>query len=132
VAGLEFALSILDGQGLIMADRMVIVTTLYSTVMAVSLNAAAEARGRARMRVTEDEVASSTGPYPARIIERGEFPRFTEFITGVTATVTHDQATGPRHEMRVAVELILDGAAARIAAARATGQAENEPGSTPS
>ena len=124
VAALEYTLSILDGYGLTIADRMAIVMTLSNTVTAVAINAAAEARTRARLRMTEDEMMSSAGAYLARIVESGEFPRFgeflSEFLVGVEPPDVH-------YELRLAVELILDGVAARLESAQREPAAAVEP-----
>jgi hypothetical protein len=42
-------------------------------------------------------------------MERGEYPRFREVVTNA-------DRLNPKQEMQVSVELILDGAAARVAA----------------
>jgi AcrR family transcriptional regulator len=115
VAALEFTLSILDDRGLTIVDRMAIVGTLANTVTAVAINAAAEARTRARLRMTEDEMMSSAGAYLERIVESGRFPRFNEFIGELTSG---SEPPDPRYELRTAVELILDGVAARLDPAR--------------
>ena len=110
VASFEFALSILDDTGLALSERAVIVITVTSTVLAAAQNAAAEARARARFQVTDEEVASSFGAFLGAIMESGKYPRFRDVITNA-------DRLDPKGEMQVSVELILDGAAARIAAA---------------
>ena len=115
VAALEYVLSIFDDSGLAIGDRMGIVATLSATVTAVAINAAAEARTRARLQMTEDEMMSSAGVYIGRIIESGKFPRFSELMSGFTSGAEHPD---PQFELAAAVELILDGIAARLEAAR--------------
>jgi hypothetical protein len=94
---------------------MAIVATLSNTVTAVAINAAAEARTRARLRMTEDEMMSSAGAYLTRIAESGEFPRFGEYLGEFLADV---ESPDEQSELRMAIELILDGVAARLEAAR--------------
>jgi AcrR family transcriptional regulator len=106
----EFALSMLDNTGLPLNERAVIVITVTSTVMSAAQNAAAEARARSRFRVTDEEVASSVSAFLGPILERGEYARLREALTSANRL-------DPKQEMQVSVELILDGAAARIAAA---------------
>ena len=115
VAALEFALGIFDGYELGIGDRMGIMSTLTATVTAVAINAAAEARPRARLQMTEDEMMSSAGAYIGRIVESGKFPRFSELMNEIMNGV---DPPDPDHELRVAVELILDGIAARLEAAK--------------
>ncbi len=123
VAGLEFALGIFDGHELSVGDRMGIMSTLTATVTAVAINAAAEARTRARLQMTEDEMMSSAGAFIGRIIDSGKFPRFSELMSGM---MNGADPPDPGYELRVAVELILDGIAARLAAAP-TGTARPQP-----
>jgi AcrR family transcriptional regulator len=106
----EFALSMLDNTGLPLNERAVIVITVTSTVMSAAQNASAEARARSRFRVTDEEVASSVSAFLGPILERGEYSRLREALTSANRL-------DPKQEMQVSVELILDGAAARIAAA---------------
>lgn len=110
LAAFEFALSMLDNTGLPLNERAVIVITVTSTVMNAAQNAAAEARARSRFRVTDEEVASSVSAFLGPILERGEYARLREALTSANRLE-------PKQEMQVSVELILDGAAARIAAA---------------
>jgi len=124
VAALEYTLSILDGYGLAISDRMAIVATLSNTVTAVAINAAAEARTRARLRMTEDEMMSSAGAYLTRIAESGEFPRFGQYLGEFLAGV---EAPDEQSELRMAVELILDGVAARLESAQREPSAGLEP-----
>jgi Tetracyclin repressor-like, C-terminal domain len=114
VAALEYVLSIFDDSGLATGDRMGMVATLSATVTAVAINAAAEARTRARFQMTEDEMMSSAGVYTA-IIESGKFPRFSELMSGFISAA---EPPDPQFELAAAVELILDGIAARLEAAR--------------
>src|ERR1700735_3371954 len=95
LAAFEFALSMLDNTGLPPNERVVI--------------AAAEARARSRSRVTAEEIVSSVSAFLGPILERGEYPRLREALTS-------DNRLDPKQEMQVSIELILDGAAARIAA----------------
>jgi hypothetical protein len=74
LAAFEHALSILDNCGLTIVDRVGVVSTLGTTVMSVSINAAAEARTRARLRMTEGEMMSTAGAYLGRITASGQFP----------------------------------------------------------
>ena len=60
--------------------------------------------------MTDEEVFSAVGALLGTILERGEYPRFREVLTSANRF-------DPKQEMQVSVELILDGAAARIAAA---------------
>jgi AcrR family transcriptional regulator len=110
LAAFEFALSMLDNTGLPLNERAVIVITVTSTVMNAAQNAAAEARARSRFRVTDEEIASSVSAFLGPILERGEYPRLREALTSANRL-------DPKQEMQVSVELILDGAAARITAA---------------
>jgi AcrR family transcriptional regulator len=110
VAGFEYALSILDGTGLALNEQAVIVVTVTNTVLAAARNAAAEARTRSRFQVTDDEVVSSLAAFLGEIMQSGAYPRFRDVLTSA-------DRLDPKDEMRVSVELILDGAAARIAAA---------------
>ena len=110
VAAFEFALSILDDTGLPLSERAVIVVTVTSTVLAAAQNAAAEARARSRFQVADEEVVSSVGALLGAVMQSGQYPRFRDVITSA-------DRLNPKQEMLVSVELILDGAAARIAAA---------------
>jgi AcrR family transcriptional regulator len=110
VAGFEFALSILDDTGLPLNERAVIVVTVSGTVLRAAQNAAAEERARSRFQISDEEVGSSIGALLGAVMERGEYPRFREVVTNA-------DRLNPKEEMQVSVELILDGAAARIAAA---------------
>lgn len=109
LAAFEFALSMLDNTGLPPNERVVIVATVTSTVINAAQNAAAEARARSRFRVTDEEIVSSVSAFLGPILERGEYPRLREALTSA-------DRLDPKQEMQVSVELILDGAAARIAA----------------
>ena len=109
VSAFEFALSMLDNTGLPLNERAVIVITVTSTVVNAAQNAAAEARARSRFQVTDEEVVSSVGALLGTILERGDYPRFREVLTSA-------DRLDPKQQMQVSVELILDGAAARIAA----------------
>jgi AcrR family transcriptional regulator len=115
VAALEYVLSIFDDSGLASGDRMGIVATLSATVTAVAINAAVEARTRARLQITEDEMMSSAGVFIGRIVESGKFPRFSELMSGFMSAA---EPSDPQFELAAAVELILDGIAARLDAAR--------------
>ena len=110
LAAFEFALSILDHTGLPMSDRGAIVVSLTNTVLAAAQNAAAEARARSRFQITDEEIASSVGTFLGDIMASGAYPRVRDVVTSA-------DRTDPKAEMKVSVELILDGAAARIAAA---------------
>ena len=110
LAAFEFALSILDHTGLPMSDRGAIVVSLTNTVLAAAQNAAAEARARSRFQITDEEIASSVGTFLGDIMASGAYPRVRDVVTSA-------DRTNPKAEMEVSVELILDGAAARIAAA---------------
>jgi AcrR family transcriptional regulator len=110
LAAFEFALSMLDHTGLPPNERVVIVATVTSTVINAAQNAAAEARARSRFRVTDEEIVSSVSAFLGPILQRGEYPRLREALTSA-------DRLDPKQEMQVSVELILDGAAARIAAA---------------
>jgi AcrR family transcriptional regulator len=110
VAAFEFALSILDDTGLPLNERAVIVVTVSGTVLRAAQNAAAEERARSRFQISDEEVGSSIGALLGAVMERGEYPRFREVVTNA-------DRLNPKEEMQVSVELILDGAAARIAAA---------------
>jgi AcrR family transcriptional regulator len=119
VAMLEYALSILDDSGLSIGDRMGILATLSTTVMGAALNAEAEARTRTRLQMTEDEMLSSASVYLGRIIDGGEFPRFGQYMTEVMSKFASGaEPPDPQYELRMAVELVLDGVAARLAAAQ--------------
>ena len=109
VAAFEFALSILDDTGLPLNERAVIVVTVSGTVLRAAQNAAAEERARSRFQISDEEVGSSIGALLGAVMERGEYPRFREVVTNA-------DRLNPKEEMQVSVELILDGAAARIAA----------------
>jgi AcrR family transcriptional regulator len=110
LAAFEFALSILDHTGLSLNDRGAIVVSLTNTVLAAAQTAAAEARARSRFQMTDDEIASSAGSFIGEILASGAYPRVRDVLTST-------DRLEPKAEMQVSVELILDGAAARIAAA---------------
>jgi AcrR family transcriptional regulator len=112
VAALDYALSTLDGYGLTIGDRVGIVVTLSTTVTALAINALAEARSRFRAQMTEDEMMSSASAYLAHIVESGKFPRFSEFMNEFMNGAKHSD---PQDD---ALELILDGIAARLESAR--------------
>jgi hypothetical protein len=80
------------------------------TVLASARNAAVEARARSRFQVTDEEVVSSVGALLGSIMESGQYPGFRDVLTSA-------DRLDPKREMQVSVELILDGAAARIEAA---------------
>jgi AcrR family transcriptional regulator len=109
MAAFEFALSILDHTGLPLNDRGAIVVSITNTVLAAAQNAAAEARARARFQMTDEQIASSVGTLLGDIMAGGAYPR-------VRGVLTSTDRLEPKEEMQVSVELILDGAAARIAA----------------
>jgi Tetracyclin repressor-like, C-terminal domain len=106
----ELALSILDHTGLPLNDRGAIVVSLTNTVLAAAQNAAAEARARSRFQMTDEEIESSAGSFIGEILASGAYPRVRDVLTST-------DRLEPKAEMQVSVELILDGAAARIAAA---------------
>ena len=81
MAALEFAFSILDGTPLSVADRAAIIITVSSTVLAAAQNAAAEARTRARLQVTDEEIDDSAGAFFGKILASGRYPRFREAMT---------------------------------------------------
>ena len=110
MAAFEFALSILDHTGLPLNDRGAIVVSITNTVLAAAQNAAAEARARARFQMTDEQIASSVGTLLGDIMAGGAYPRVRDVLTST-------DRLEPKEEMQVSVELILDGAAARIAAA---------------
>jgi hypothetical protein len=112
VAAFEFVLSILDDSGLPVSDRALIVITVTSTVMAAAQNAQAEARARSRLQVSDEEVHSPVGALLGRVLGGGQYRRFL-------AAITDADRLDAKGEMQVSVELILDGAAARIEAATA-------------
>ncbi len=107
LAALEYALSILDGYKLTIGERVGIIVTLSSAVTALAVDALAEARGRLRSQVTEPEM-SSAGAYLQHIVDSGKFPRFSEFVNELM------NGAGPSDPQYDALELILDGIAARI------------------
>lgn len=111
VAALEYTLTILDGYGLTIGERVGIIATLSSTVTALALDALAEARSRVRAQATEPEVRSSAGAYLQHITDSGKFPRFSEFMAEFMAGAN---LPDPQYD---ALELILDGIAARIESA---------------
>jgi hypothetical protein len=92
-----------------MSDRGAIVVSLTNTVLAAAQNAAAEARARSRFQITDEEIASSVGTFLGDIMASGAYPRVRDVVTSA-------DRIDPQAEMQVSVELILDGAAARIAA----------------
>jgi AcrR family transcriptional regulator len=108
VAALEYALRILDGHGLTIGERVGIISTLSSTVMALALDALAEARGRVRSQMTEPEMMSSARTYLGHIVESGKFPHFSELMNEFMSDA---DPADPQYD---ALELILDGIAARI------------------
>ena len=82
-----------------------------AVIRVVGRGRAADQQGAAsRFQVTDEEVASSAGALLGAIMESGQYPRFRDVITNA-------DRLDPKEEMQVSVELILDGAAARIAAA---------------
>ena len=95
-----------DGWALVLPDPEEPLTHVWAEAASDS---AAEARARSRFRVTDEEIASSVSAFLGPILERGEYPRLREALTS-------DNRLDPKQEMQVSIELILDGAAARIAA----------------
>jgi len=82
----------------------------FANVRSQAQNAAAEARARSRFQITDEEIASSVGTFLGDIMASGAYPRVRDVVTSA-------DRIDPQAEMKVSVELILDGAAARIAAA---------------
>jgi AcrR family transcriptional regulator len=110
VAGLEWALSIFDPFALPIGDKMELVTAVHFTVLSAALNAAIEDRTRERLRMSDEQILSSSSFVIEKIAAGGEFRRVMEFIVEAEHL---DETT----QMRRAVELVLDGIATRLAAA---------------
>jgi AcrR family transcriptional regulator len=109
VAGFEYALSIFDDVDLEIGTKAQFVGAVYSTVIASALNATTLENARSRVRMTEAEVYAAGAPFVERLMASGDFPRVSAFI--VEAEHLDNEA-----QMHAAVELILDGIAARLAA----------------
>jgi AcrR family transcriptional regulator len=108
VAGFEVALSIFDDVDLDIGTKAQFVGAVHSTVIAAALNATIEENTRSRVQMTEAEVYAAGAPFVERLISSGDFPRVSAFI--VEAEHLDKEA-----QMHAAVELILDGIAARLA-----------------
>jgi AcrR family transcriptional regulator len=113
VAGFELALSIFDHVDLDIGTKAQFVRAVYSTVIASSLNATTEENARSRLQMTEAEIHAAGAPFVERLMTSGNFPRVSAFI--VEAEHLDNEA-----QMQAAVELILDGIAARLAALSGT------------
>jgi AcrR family transcriptional regulator len=109
IAGFELALSIFDGTGLDIGTKAQFVTAVYSTVIASALNTITEENARARLQMTEAEVHAAGAPFIMRMMTSGEYPRVSAYI--IEAEHLDSEA-----RMNAAVELILDGIAARLGA----------------
>ena len=109
VAGFERALSIFDDCEIAIGTKAQFVGAVYSTVIAAALNATIEESARSRVQMTEEELYAAGAPFVERVVASGEFPRVSAFI--VEAEHLDDET-----QMHAAVELILDGIAARLAA----------------
>jgi AcrR family transcriptional regulator len=109
IAGFEHALSIFDNVDLDIGTKGQFVGAVYSTVIAAALNATTVENARSRVQMTDAEVYAAGAPFIERLMTSGDFPRVSAFI--VDAEHLDDEA-----QMQAAVELILDGIGARLAA----------------
>lgn len=108
---LEYTLAALDGHGLRLADiaRMAGATTSYVTGF-VALELAAEEEQR-RDGLTEEEWAASIQPYVEKLVASGRYPTFSRLAE------QEDDESEPDQDFLFGLECLLDGFAARIAAA---------------
>jgi AcrR family transcriptional regulator len=120
VAGLEYALSILDGQGLEIGERMQCIGAVHSAVLNAANNAAVNDDTRARLQMTDEEIMHSAGPYIEHIFQAGHYSRVSEYIRDA-------EHLDDKQEIQPTVELILDGIEARITAARRRADARAAP-----
>jgi hypothetical protein len=90
---------------------MQFVTAVHFTVLSAALNAAIEDRTRKRLQASDAEIMHSSGAVIERIAGTDAFPRVMRFII----EADHLDETAQLH---AAIELILDGIDARLAAAR--------------
>jgi hypothetical protein len=102
-------LSILDGFELAIDEKMQFVGAVHFTVLSAALNAAIEDRTRERLNRSDAEIMHSSAFVIERIAAHGAHPRVIEFI----ADGEHLDETA---QMRVSVELVLDGITSRLPA----------------
>ena len=109
IAGFELALSIFDDVDLAIGAKAQFVGAVYSTVIASALNTTTEEHARSRALMTEAEIYAAGAPFIERLMSSGDYPRVSAFITEAEHLDTEAR-------MHAAVELILDGIAARLEA----------------
>jgi AcrR family transcriptional regulator len=109
IAGFELALSIFDNVDLDIGTKAQFVEAVYSTVIASALNTTTEERARSRAQMTEAEIYAAGAPFIERLMTSGDYPRVSAFITEA-------EHLDSEARMHAAVELILDGIAARLEA----------------
>ena len=107
IRGFELALSFFDDFELDIGTKAHFVSTVYATVVHTALNAIIEQDARARAALTEAEMFEAGRPFVMEVITSGRFPRVSAFIV----EAEHLDETA---RMRAAIELILDGIAARL------------------
>jgi AcrR family transcriptional regulator len=109
IAGFEVALSIFDNIDLDIGSKAQFIGAVYSTVIASALNTTTEERARLRAQMTEAEIYAAGAPFIERLMTSGDYPRVSAFITEA-------EHLDSEARMHAAVELILDGIAARLEA----------------
>jgi AcrR family transcriptional regulator len=109
IAGFELALSIFDNVDLDIGTKAQFIGAVFSTVIASALTTTTEEHARARVQMTEAEVYAEGAPFIERLMASGDFPRVSAFIT-------ESEHLDSEARMHAAVELILDGIAARLEA----------------
>jgi AcrR family transcriptional regulator len=107
IRGFELALSFFDDFELDIGTKAHFVSTVYTTVVHTALNAIIEQDARARAALTEAEMFEAGRPFVMEVITSGRFPRVSAFIV----EAQHLDETA---RMRAAIELIIDGIAARL------------------
>ena len=107
VAGLELAFSLFDDFPIDIGTKMQFVAAVHFSVLMAALNTTIEQQTRAQTEMSDDEVMAAATPFMERMVASGTFPRVTEFV--LNAEHVDDET-----RMWNAVELILDGIAARL------------------
>jgi AcrR family transcriptional regulator len=113
IAGFELALSIFDDVDLDIGSKAQFIGAVISTVIASALNTTTEENARLRAQMTEAEIYAAGAPFFERLMTSGDYPRVSAFI--IEAEHLDSEA-----RMHAAVELILDGIAARLQALAGT------------
>lgn len=109
MAGFERALAIFDDFDIDIGAKAKFVGAVYSTVVTSALNATIEETARSRAQMTEAELFAAGAPFIERVMTSGHFPRVAAFISQA-------EHLDSEAEMWAAVDLILDGIAARLQA----------------